>query len=227
MPKGARTRILTNQKPLEYDSTKVYMHMGTALKASETAQIGMLRLAQTLSETIEAKELQEAALLERLQNILNDIDEFERFLVKFEVGETQKIAKLTGAALENTRSALGWFQKFLESHSDEDAKKYAPLADRLKLVVAQLVDVRKEKIENALHMEEAYKTKRSSLQKRSNLIHPVTQVTRSTISGGEDQLPTVPVDPQELMDNARLQIIQKELDSKSKQIRTRDLEPGE
>jgi len=34
MPKGARTKVVTDQKPLTYDSTKVYMHMGTALKAS-------------------------------------------------------------------------------------------------------------------------------------------------------------------------------------------------
>jgi len=227
MPKGSRTRILTNQKPLEYDSTKVYMHMGTALKASETAQIGLLRLAQTLSETEEAKELQEAALLERLQNIINDIDEFERYFVRFETGEAQRVAKLTEIAFGFTRAALGWFQKFLESHSDEDAKKYAPLADRLKLVVAQLTDVRKEKIENALHMEDAFKAKRSSLQRRSNLTHPVKQISQSGISGGEDQLPAMPLDPQELMDNARLEIIQKELAPKDKQIRTRDLEPGE
>jgi len=213
MPKGAKTKVITDQKPLAYDSTKVYMHMGTALKASETAQISLLRLAQALAETEEAKDLQEAALLERLLNIVQDIDEFERYLTKFEVGETQKVAKMVASALENARTSLGWFQKFLESHEDADAETYRPLADRLKLVVSQLVDVRKEKVANAIHMEDAFKERRSSVQKRSNLTRPVRRGPAG-IAGGEAPTPVVMLSPEETLDNVRLEIIQKELGTK-------------
>jgi len=170
-----------------------------------------------MAETEEAKDLQEAALLERLLNITTDIDEFERYLVKFETGETQKIAKLMAAALENARTALGWFQKFLESHSDADMDAYRPLADRLKLVVNQLVDVRKEKVANAIHMEDAFKERKNSAQKRSNLTRPVRRGPAG-IAGGEAPTPVVLLSPEEIADNARLEIIQKELGRKKSEL---------
>jgi hypothetical protein len=211
-PKGARIR--SEAKPAEYDSSKIYMHMGTALKASETAQIGLLRLAQVISETEEAKELQEAALAERLLNIVQGINEFERHLTKFEKGKSQELAHLMTAALVNSRAAMGWFQKFLESHSDADALTYRPLAERLNQVVSQLTDIRKEKIENAVHMEDAFRGHKVTTGKLANMTHPVV-IGPAAISGGEPPTPEVKLSPEELLDNARLEIIQRELSKNS------------
>jgi hypothetical protein len=158
-----------------YDSTKVYMHVGTALRSSEMAQIGLLRVARLIADAEDVKDLQDRALLERLNNILRDIDDFEKVLVKFKTGESQKISRICSAALEATRNAMGWFQKFLENHSEEDASGYKPTAARLQAVVNELVDIRKQKVEATAAMEDAYRDKLQSPQRKANATRPVTR----------------------------------------------------
>jgi len=169
--KAGKTEIANAQQPLRYDSSRVYMQVGSALKASEAAQTGLIRIARLIGDAKETKELQEAALLERLEGIVADIDDLEKVFVKFELGETRRIAKIACGALESARVATSWFQKFLANHNEEDAETYKPIAARLQSVVADLVELRKGKISDTLKMEEAYNDVK--LNRQANLTHPV------------------------------------------------------
>jgi hypothetical protein len=212
-PGPAKIKIVTDQAPLKYDSSKVYMQMGSALRASESAQMGMLRVARLIGDAKETKELQEAAIAERLGNIVNDIDDLERVLTKFELQETRKIAQMISAALETTRASLGWYMKFLANHSEEDAEVYKPLAARLQAAVTELVDVRKKKVDDAVKMEEAYDNKKTSVPrieavkiKAANLTSPVT---RRNLPYPATPTPSVGLPKDEVL-SATMEIIQKE-----------------
>lgn len=167
------TEIVTDQQPLKYDASKVYMHMGTALKAADHAQKGLLHVARLIDTSQEVKELQEKAIAQRLANLVHEIDDLEKVLVKFELGQTRQIAQAITAALETTRASLGWYSKFLKNHSEEDAEALKPLAARLAAIVTELVTVRKAKLDDTVKMEEAYNQKKVGTSRKANATRPV------------------------------------------------------
>jgi hypothetical protein len=211
-PGAARVKVVTDQAPLKYDSSKVYMQMGSALRASESAQMGMLRVARLIGDGKETKELQEAAIAERLGNIVNDIDDLERVLTKFELNETRQIAQMISAALETTRASLGWYLKFLASHNEEDAAVYKPLAARLQAIVAELMNVRRQKVDDTVKMEEAFDNKKvtahrmDAVKLKANLTSPVT---RRNLPYPATPTPSVALPKADVL-GATLEIIQKE-----------------
>jgi hypothetical protein len=203
--------VATDTKPLPYDSTRAYMQMGSVLQASELAQLSLLRLSQTISETLEAKELQETALLERLGNILAEMDAFERLFVKFELRESQKTTQLLSASFECVRTSLGWFQKFLANHGAEESDSYRPLANRLQAVVRELADVRNQKASDTVAMEEAFTLKKKSVQKQANATRPVK---RNNLPYPAEPTLSVTLPVEEVLQGAREEILKKELANK-------------
>lgn len=173
----SETQVATNIQPLEYDSSKVYTQIGTALKSSDHAQKGLLRVAQLISASQEVKDLQEAAIAQRLAGIVSEIDDLEKVLVKFELGTTRQIAQVIASALENTRASLMWYSKFLKNHSEEDAEVYKPLASHLSGIVNELAVLRQAKLDDTVKMEEAYNQKKVGMVKKTNLTRPVIRKT--------------------------------------------------
>lgn len=204
--RDSEIEIATDQQPLKYDASKVYLHMGSALKASDHAQTGLLRVAQLIDAAQETKDLQEAAIAQRLANLVGEIDDLEKVLVKFELGETRKIAQMITAALETTRAALGWYQKFLKSHSEEDAQAYKPLFGRLQAVVNELVTVRKAKLDDTVKMEDAYNQKKVGVVKKTNVVRPVI---RKNLPYPAAPTPSIQIPVAEAM-QAIKEIVQKE-----------------
>ncbi len=200
------TEIVTDQQPLKYDASKVYLHMGTALQAANHAQKGLLHVARLIDTAQEVKELQEKAIAQRLANLVNEIDDLEKVLVKFELGQTRQIAQSITAALETTRTSLGWYSKFLKNHSEEDAEAFKPLAARLAAIVGELMAVRKAKLDDTVKMEDAYNQKKVGTTRKANATRPVI---RRNLPYPAAPTPSVQVPVAEAM-QAIKEIVQKE-----------------
>ena len=57
-PGSPTTQVTTAAAaPTLYDSSRVYIHMGSSMKASENAQMALLRLSQMLEDATETKEM--------------------------------------------------------------------------------------------------------------------------------------------------------------------------
>jgi hypothetical protein len=186
--------IVTDQQPLKYDSTKVYMQMGTALQSSNHAQKGLIRVAQLVNATQEVKDLQEAAIAQRLATLVSEIDDLEKVLVKFELGQTRQIAQVITNALENTRAALGWYSKFLKNHSEEDIQTYKPLLAQLQTVVVALAEVRRQKVGDTVKMETAYDQKKVGKVTKANQTRPVIRKTLPYPADANTNSVAIPMD---------------------------------
>jgi len=168
MPKRSKTKVDTKTTPPVYNANQVYIQMGSALKASDNARMALLRFAQMFEEADKVGNLPEAALLERVRKIEEDVNNFEKILVKFQVGHTRGMAQLGSAAAQHVRTSLGWFKKFLESHSEEDALKFAPVLEKLASLSKDIEKVRVNAADNAMAMEDRYSEKRDSLRRTSS-----------------------------------------------------------
>lgn len=208
--KAAATTVVTNQQPLPQDSTRVYMQVGTALRASEHAQVSAMRVARMISESQEAAELQEAALAERLRNLVLEIDDFEKTLLKFKRGKTLRMASLSGSALENLKAATAWFGRFIASNNEEEREQFKGVLGSLQQVVAELNAIKGKKVDETVEMEEAFNEKRASAYRKA----AATQggIRRRTYPEPAEETESL-ADPQALMDAAKLEIVQKEQDS--------------
>lgn len=206
----SQTQVVTDRKVEPYDSSKVYMQLGTSLKASEAAQVSAMRVARMMAESNEAVELQEAALAERLRNLILELDDFEKTLLKFKRGRSLRLASLATAALDGMRAAMGWYGKFLANHSSEDMEQLKPVLAKLQAVAEELAVIKGNKVDATVAMEDAFNEKRASAYRKATATqNPGQRIIEPSENSIEDL-----VDPQALLDAAKLEIIQKEQDSK-------------
>jgi hypothetical protein len=200
------TTVVTDQKPLPYDSTKIYMQVGSALKASEHAQVSAMRVARMIAESQEAEELQEAALAERLRNLTLEIDDFEKTLIKFKRGKAMRLAGLASSALENIKAAAGWFQRFVATHNEGDRAQFGDALVKLQTVAVELTNIKKKKVDDTVEMEEAFNEKRASAFRKATATQGIRRRTYPEPAEETGFLG----DPQAIMDAAKLEITQKE-----------------
>ena len=215
--KKEQITIRTDQKPLPYDSTRTYMQLGTSLKASEHAQVSAMRVARMMSESKEAEELQEAALAERLRNLVLEIDDFEKTLIKFKRGKTMRMSSLATDALQNLKTATMWFTRFVASHNEEDREQFKAVMGRLEAVSKELLDLRKKKVDDTVAMEDAFNEKRASAYRKAastqSVGRPPEIDKRRTYPEPAESPIKFMGDPASLIDAAKQEILEKEQDS--------------
>lgn len=208
------TVVTADPKPFPNDTTRTYNQLGSALKASEHAQVSAMRVARMIAESKEAEELQEAALAQRLRNLVLEIDDFEKTLLKFKRGKSMRMAGLASNALENLKAAAGWFQRYVGSHTEEDREKLKSLFQAVQAVAGELNEVKKQKVDETVAMEDAFNEKRASAFRKAAVTQSIGKPSELDARRLYPEPAESPVetqaDPQALLDAAKLEIVQKE-----------------
>jgi len=176
---NSKVQVTTKMEPLKYSSDKIYMQMASTVKAADFAKAAFLRMGRFLLGLDEIKDLQIAALLVRLRKIYNDIQEFEQLLARHEFNLALAESGTTTAACEGMKQALAWFEKLLENQNDDDKKQFLPLLERIKANASELADLKFQKIDAAVEMEQVLTRVRSDFHKNQapNLSKPAKRRT--------------------------------------------------
>jgi hypothetical protein len=173
-PKGDdTTQVVSNPSLLKYDSTKVYTQMGLAIKAADTCRQTFYRLLQLNRGTIDEQDYIISGFLDRIQKLIVDLDEVERFTLRMKSTSEHNKEILATNAFEAGRAALEWFKAFVQSHNAEDQEALSSLVPSFEQHLAILEQFKKIKIDAAVQMEEAFTQVRSDI--RTGLAQRKTQ----------------------------------------------------
>lgn len=172
-PSAPKSRVkpkafTTKSGELVYDSTKSYIQMGSAARASEISRQALRRIAIILDDVDVSRRKQAEGVITRIQSTLKDLMELELMVTRFEQLKTSEVAQLLSQAFGEAQASMGWYRKMLEAHVEEDRIALTPLFEELKGVVARLGKVREEKILAALKMEEQFAKSRHSYLSEAN-----------------------------------------------------------
>jgi hypothetical protein len=158
------TQVVSNPSLLKYDSTQVYTQMGLAIKMADTCRQAFYRLLQLNRGTIDEQDYIVNGFLDRIQKLIVDMDEVERFVFRMKSTSEHNKEVLATNAFEAGRVTLEWFKAFVQSHNAEDRESLSSMIPNFEMHLALLEQFKKIKVDAAVQMEEAFTQVRSDIR---------------------------------------------------------------
>jgi len=200
-------KMIRNSPLLEYDASTLYKQMAYAVQAVQTCHVAMVSLMDHIILTREEDSLGKA-LAARADAVANESQEILRLALHLKSSRSDLQKQILTNACEASRITMSWFKRFLEEHSQIQMDELKPIAEEMRVVFDELDGLRKMKIEEARHMEEAHE-KHKRVQRRKKATTIKHQITNEPLA----DLPNTP--PEDAVDIKSLfQAAKAEIDSK-------------